>query len=125
LEVLPDPEIPSRKILKASLVDSNIKDWVAAYKQLDPTVPVQKERIEGVPMKFIPSNSRGDLILRKGVKVKGGDTSQRGIRECLVSVYTRAVSEPANHGLVLECYNADTAYTAILHVEASELRRQV
>lgn len=62
---MPDPDIPARKILKASLEDSNVKDWVAAYKQLDSSVPVQKERVEGVPMKFIPSNSRGDLILRK------------------------------------------------------------
>jgi hypothetical protein len=125
VQVLQDPNHKARKILVAVLVANKQADWVAAYKQLDTSVPVKPERVEGVPMKFIPSNTRGDLVLRKGVKVRGGSVAQRGVAECLVSVFSRAPGEPPGHGLVFECYNADTSYTSVLHVEASELRRQV
>ena len=62
-------------------------------------------------------------MLRKGVKVKGAEAAPRGLREALVSVFTRAPGEPAAHGLVVECYNPDTAHTATLHLEATELRQ--
>ena len=120
-----DPLNPGRKYLRATLAPSQQPAWVAAYQQLDPKVAVAPERVEGVPLKFVPANTRGDLVLRKGCKVKGARLAQRGVAEVLVSVYTRAPGEQAGHGLVVEAYNAASAHTAVLHVEASELRRQV
>lgn len=120
-----DPANPGRKIMKAALEAHKQADWVAAYKQLDTSVPIVPARVEGVPMRFIPSDTRGDLVLRKGVKVKGAASVQRGVAEVLVSVYSRAPGDSPSHGLVFEAYNAETSHTAVLHVEASELRRQV
>jgi hypothetical protein len=120
-----DPKNPGRKYLVATLEANKQADWVAAYKSLDTSLPVLPTRVEGVPMKFIPADTRGDLVLRKGCKVKGAASSQRGVAEVLVSVYSRAPGDEPAHGLVVEAYNAETAYTSVLHVEASELRRQV
>jgi len=120
-----DPLNPGRKYLRAELAPSSQPAWVAAYQQLDPSVPVAPERVEGVPLKFVPANTRGDLVLRKGCKVKGATLAQRGVAEVLVSIYSRAPGEAAGHGLVIEAYDASSAYTSVLHVAASELRRQV
>jgi len=120
-----DPLNPGRKYLRAELAPTSQPAWVAAYQQLDPSVPVAPERVEGVPLKFVPANTRGDLVLRKGCKVKGATLAQRGVAEVLVSIYSRAPGEAAGHGLVIEAYDASSAYTSVLHVAASELRRQV
>ena len=125
LEVVEDVEHPGRKKILAELVADKQAGWVAAYRSLDPTVKPDAARVEGVPMKFIPANTRGDLVTRKGVKVRGARQAQRGVAEVLVSVFTRAAGEPGGHGVVVEAYNADTAYTSVLHVEATELLRQV
>ena len=82
------------------------------------TEPVPTERPTGVPLKFIPADTRGDMVLRKGVKIQGA-------AEILVSVFTRARGEKAAHGVVIEAYDPATCYTSTLHVEASELVRQV
>ena len=82
------------------------------------TEPVPTERPTGVPLKFIPADTRGDMVLRKGVKIQGA-------AEILVSVFTRARGEKAARGVVIEAYDPATCYTSTLHVEASELVRQV
>ena len=125
IKVVDDPDNAERKALEIVLSADKATGWVSAYKSLDTDVPVEKERPTGVPLKFIPANTRGDLILRKGIKLKGARQVQRGAAEVLVSVFTRAAGEPGGHGLIFEAYNADTSYTTTLHVGASELLRQV
>ena len=66
MEVVEDVEHPGRKKILAELVADKQAGWVAAYRSLDPTVKPDAARVEGVPMKFIPANTRGDLITRKG-----------------------------------------------------------
>ena len=46
-----------RKVLRGRLAADARAPWVAAYRGLD-TSPIKIERVEGVPMKFIPANTR-------------------------------------------------------------------
>mgnify|MGYP007125890316 CR=1 FL=1 len=51
----------------AELVADKQAGWVASYQSLDTSVKPAESRVEGVPMKFIPANTRGDLITRTAV----------------------------------------------------------
>ena len=44
-------------MLRGRLAADARAPWVAAYRGLD-TSPIKIERVEGVPMKFIPANTR-------------------------------------------------------------------
>ena len=63
------------------------KPWLSAYQGLDTTIkvdPIKGEgRPHGVPLAFIPLQTVGDLVMRKGMALPhGGD--------CVVTVTTRA-----------------------------------
>uniref|UniRef100_A0A6S8F1B5 Calmodulin n=1 Tax=Aureoumbra lagunensis TaxID=44058 RepID=A0A6S8F1B5_9STRA len=101
--------------LRLSLIKINTeKPWLSAYKSLDTSVPVQANRPHGLPVRFVPSSTKGDIVLRKGMTLPHGG-------EVLISVFSRAPDEPASHGLVIECYDTVTSYTAVLHIVASAL----
>lgn len=94
------------------------KPWLRAYRTLDTSAPVQASRPEGIPVRFVPSDTKGDMVLRKGMTIPNGG-------EVIVTVSTRAKGEPASHGLVIDVYDAVTSYTATLHIVEQELRRLV
>ncbi|KAJ8599096.1 hypothetical protein CTAYLR_008867, partial [Chrysophaeum taylorii] len=94
------------------------KPWLAAYQSLDTSVPVQQYRPEGMPVRFVPADTRGDLVVRKGISVANGG-------EVVVTVSSRARGEPPSHGLVIEAYDPVTSFTAALHIVAQELLKLV
>ena len=110
---LEEPKRSTNEMRLRLAVDPS-KPWLDAYKSLDTGVPVQANRPEGHPVRFIPADTRGDLVLRKGIALpSGGDV--------ICSVYSKAKDEPARHGVVIEAYDPVTSYTAVLHVVASAL----
>lgn len=92
------------------------RPWLTAYKSLDTSIPVQDNRPRGYPVRFVPSNTKGDLLLRKGMTIPNGG-------EVVVTVSSRAKGEPASHGLVIEVYEPITSYTTTLHIVEKELRK--
>eukprot|EP00520_Triparma_pacifica_P008455 CAMPEP_0118666812 /NCGR_PEP_ID=MMETSP0785-20121206/19428_1 /TAXON_ID=91992 /ORGANISM="Bolidomonas pacifica, Strain CCMP 1866" /LENGTH=2849 /DNA_ID=CAMNT_0006561175 /DNA_START=172 /DNA_END=8724 /DNA_ORIENTATION=+ len=117
LSIQDDPKIEKKKNLIATFIYKEGKPWHAAYTRLETDDEVVKRPAGQGGVVFIPADTRGDLILRKGVKVSN--------MELLVSVSTRARGEKAGHGLVLEAYDPATSVNIILHVVASELKRIV
>lgn len=113
-EKAPDP-LPEMTL---SLDSNPEKPWLSAYQGLDTTIKVDvvtgEGRPHGVPLAFIPLQTSGDLVLRKGMALPhGGD--------CIITVTTRAPGEPAVHGLVIQAYDPVTSYTAKLHLGAREI----
>jgi hypothetical protein len=106
-----------KAFIKAEIDTDLSRPWVPAYHRLDPSEPVQPARPTGLPLVFIPADTRGDLVLRRGVKLQQV--------EVLMTVSTRAKGEPGKHGLVFEAYNPAISSTATLHVGSSELYKQV
>jgi len=99
LHVEDDAKIAKKRNLIATFVHKAGKNWHAAYSRLDPSdEPVERPNGQGSVV-FIPADTRGDLIVRKGVKISG--------HEVLVSVSTRAKGEAAGHGLIFEAYDPE------------------
>lgn len=101
-----------------TLATSPDKPWLTAYQNLDTSVSVQSKRPEGHPVCFVPADTKGDLVVRKGIRIPHGG-------EVLVTVSSRAPGEPPSHGLVIEAYDPVTSYTATLHIVAQELLKLV
>jgi len=117
LHVEDDAKIEKKRNLIATFVHKEGKNWHAAYSRLDPKdAPVNRPSGQNAVV-FIPADTRGDLIIRKGIKVSG--------HEVLVSVSTRAKGESAGHGLIFEAYDPELSVNTTLHVVAGELRRLV
>ena len=117
LSIQDDAKIAKKKNLIATFIYKEGKPWHAAYTRLETDDEVVSRPVGQGSVVFIPADTRGDLILRKGIKVSN--------MELLVSVSTRAKGEKAGHGLVFEAYDPATSVNIILHVVASELRRIV
>jgi len=115
LKVLKEPK-ENGSLLELHVEVEEGKTWLAAYKQLDSKVPTSN-RPTGIPLVFIPATTKGDLLLRRGVKVDG--------QEVLISVFSRAKGRPGKEGLVVEAYNPQTCSTAILHIGSPALHAQV
>jgi len=117
LSIQDDAKIDKKKNLVATFIYKEGKPWHAAYMRLETDDAIVNRPVGQGNVVFIPADTRGDLILRKGVKISN--------MELLVSVSTRAKGERAGHGLVFEAYDPDTSVNIILHVVAGELKRIV
>ncbi|GMI41685.1 hypothetical protein TeGR_g13922 [Tetraparma gracilis] len=117
LSLQDDLKVAKKKNLVATFVYKPDKPWKAAYDRLETDEAIPNRPVGQGNVVFIPADTRGDLIIRKGVKVSN--------LEVLVTVSTRAKGEKAGHGLVFEAYDPATSVTSVLHVVAGELKRLV
>ncbi|GMH87214.1 hypothetical protein TL16_g10785 [Triparma laevis f. inornata] len=112
-----DPKIAKKKNLVATFVYSEGKPWKAAYSRLEIDDPIVNRPVGQGGVVFIPADTRGDLVLRRGIKVSNV--------EVIVSVSSRGTGESPGHGLVIEAYDPVSAVTTVLHVVSGELQRLV
>ena len=117
LSIQDDAKIAKKRNLVATFIHKVGKPWHAAYTRLETDDEIVDRPTGQAGVVFIPADTRGDLVIRKGIKVSN--------LEVLVSVSTRAKGEEAGHGLVFEAYDPQTSVTSTLHVVAGELKRLV
>ncbi|GMH84147.1 hypothetical protein TrST_g12290 [Triparma strigata] len=117
LHIQDDLKIAKKKNLIATFVHSEGKPWKAAYSRLETDDPIVNRPVGQGGVVFIPADTRGDLVLRRGIKVSNV--------EVIVSVSSRGTGESPGHGLVFEAYDPVSAVTTVLHVVAGELSRLV
>ena len=113
LEEEAPPPLPDMTL---SLEAKPEKPWLSAYQGLDTTIKVDPIKAKAgrtaCLLAFIPLQTVGDLVMRKGMALPhGGD--------CVVTV--TAARRARRAWLVIQAYDPVTSYTAKLHLGAREI----
>lgn len=116
-----DPEDSLKKILIIDLLNPS-QDFIGDYH--DVGVPRVGENIRpiGVPSVFMPLDTCGIQIHRRGMTIMNQD-KKLGRKDYIVTVYTKDNNSPPEKGLVIKMYERGDSETAILHLGSSELIR--
>jgi len=120
-----DPDDPNKRILRVELVPIN-KDFIDDYKHVAVPKPGENLRPVGAPLVFLPLDTCGELLVRRGVQVPAVGRHGAGLSkgcEYVISVYSKSPVDGPEKGLVVRMYNRLAAKTLILHVGPSEIIR--
>ena len=124
-DLIDDPEDLDTKILRVELIPAK-KDFLEDYRNVGAPRPGEDVRPVGAPTVFLPLDTCGEMLSRKGVLVPtagrhGVETSPG--KEYVVSVFSKSVTDGPEKGLVVKMYNRTSAKTLVIHIGPSELIR--
>lgn len=123
-ELIEDPEDFEKKKLNVELMRPN-KGYISEYRQLKPDAAGDDIlRPVGVPMIFMPTDTCGHILSRRGMQLPNKDKrNELNVLDYIVTAYTKSPMENPERGLVVKIYEKGSSYTAVLHVGPSELMR--
>jgi len=117
-----DPDDPNpKKILHAVLRPAG-KDFLTEYAQVKEGVPGEEVRPIGCPTCFMPPNTCGRMLHRRGMSLQHR-TKNVEEAEFLITVYTISDLTGPERGLVIKVYDKTTSEMAILHLGYGEMQR--
>ena len=118
-----------RKHLGAKLLQVDLlplkSGFIQEYKQVGLPKPGQDIRPVGCPAVFMPPDTCGILLHRRGARLYDKTLGQKGDIEYVVSVFTKSALEGCERGLVIKVYDNNVSGTMILHIGPSEITRLV
>lgn len=122
-EMVVDPEKPDKKVFNVELLAPN-KGYLTEYDQVKPALSSDSaERPVGYPSAFLPLDTCGYALYRRGMTIANRDTKVES-KEYMVNIFTKSQLEHPERGLVIKLYERGSSYTGVLHVGPSELYRQ-
>ena len=110
------------KLLQVDLLPQK-SGFVQEYKQIGLPKPGQDIRPVGVPAVFMPPDTCGILLHRRGARLFDKTLRQQSDVEYVISVYTKSAMEGCERGLVVKVYEKNVSGTMILHIGPSEIKR--
>ena len=121
--LMEDPEDMHRKILKVDFAAPK-KDFVNEYKNIGVSQPGEDIRPVGVPEVFLPLDTCGRVIHRRGMTLTNLEDKNNIItKDYVVTIYTKSKDEEPERGLVIKMYERGKSDVAILHLGASQCYR--
>jgi hypothetical protein len=124
-EVVISLEDNKTKLLKLWLMGAKF-GFLTEYGLVRPFRPGEyMERPVGYPTVFMPLDTCGVCIARRGMTLDNRNSITRGKVDCIVTVYTKQKTTGPERGLVIKCYERSSSYTGTLHISPSELMWQL
>lgn len=123
-DLIEDPKDMFKKVLKVQLIKPR-KDFVQDYRQVGVQPPGEDIRPVGYPQVFLPLNTCGRMLHRRGMTLTNQTNKNLPPLEYVVTVYTKTVVEGPERGLVVKMYERGHSETAILHLGTAELQRLI
>jgi hypothetical protein len=94
----------------------------AEYNSIGTPDPGENVRPVGIPAVFLPLNTCGNTIHRRGMTIENHDPSL-GTKNYVVTVFTKSTTEGPEKGLVIKIYESGFSETAVLHLGHTEMLR--
>ena len=116
-----DTADPEKRNLVVELLDPKNK-FGAEYDSIGTADPGEGVRPVGIPAVFLPLNTCGNCIHRRGMTIENHDPSL-GTKSYVVTVYTKTNTEGPEKGLVIKIYESGFSETAVLHLGHTEMLR--
>ena len=116
-----DVDDPDKKTLFVELLDPTNK-FGAEYNSIGTPDPGENVRPVGIPAVFLPLNTCGNTIHRRGMTIENHDPSL-GTKNYVVTVFTKSNAEGPEKGLVIKIYESGFSETAVLHLGHTEMLR--
>jgi hypothetical protein len=102
--LMEDPEDMHKKILHITFAGPK-KDFVNEYKNIGVPQPGEDYRPVGVPEVFLPLDTCGRVIHRRGMTISNtGDKNNVITKDYVVTIYTKSKNEEPERGLVIKLY---------------------
>lgn len=112
------------KILEVELLPLK-SGFIQEYEQIGVPKPGQDIRPVGIPAVFMPPDTCGILLHRRGARLYDEVLKEKSDKEYVISVYTKSALEGCERGLVVKVYEQHVSGTMILHIGPSEIKRLV
>lgn len=110
------------KLLEVDLLPLK-SGFIQEYKQIGLPKPGQDIRPVGVPAVFMPPDTCGILLHRRGARLYDKKLRDKSSTSYVISVYTKSAMEGCERGLVIKVYEQNVSGTMILHMGPSEIQR--
>lgn len=123
--LMEDPEDMHKKILHITFAGPK-KDFVNEYKNIGVPQPGEDYRPVGVPEVFLPLDTCGRVIHRRGMTMSNTEDKNNVVtKDYVVTIYTKSKNEEPERGLVIKLYERGKSDVAILHLGPSQCYRLV
>ncbi len=123
-DIIDDRKNAGAKLLRVDLLPKK-SGFIQEYKQIGIPKPGTDIRPVGVPAVFMPPDTCGVLLHRRGAKLFDRRVGKQTEVEFVVSVHTKSALEGPERGVVVKIYDKNVSGTMIIHIGPSEVKRLV